>query len=243
MAGRLRVNRPPTGHVFALRSIPRRSIFAEGVVSFNGATFSSVGSSSPGLDCASENVDMVTTATVVMQKPTERAAVSPEGFLLLDSARNPIFVNQAAAKILLYPHEVEKQRKLSDLLTAKISTLFSGQASGALANKFQSGKRLYLCRSFRANALSNSRPLVAVLLERVSAASISLTQVSERFHLTTREQEVLQYLSEGGLTTKEIAMRMGISPNTVKAFLRLIMLKMGVSTRSGIVGKAMAAKF
>jgi DNA-binding CsgD family transcriptional regulator len=106
-----------------------------------------------------------------------------------------------------------------------------------------SGKRLYLCRSFRANALSNSRPLVAVLLERVSAASISLTQVSERFHLTTREQEVLQYLSEGGLTTKEIAMRMGISPNTVKSFLRLIMLKMGVSTRSGIVGKAMATKF
>jgi DNA-binding CsgD family transcriptional regulator len=40
-----------------------------------------------------------------------------------------------------------------------------------------------------------------------------------------------------GLTSKEIAARMSISPNTVKAFLRLVMVKMGVSTRSGIVGR------
>ena len=40
-----------------------------------------------------------------------------------------------------------------------------------------------------------------------------------------------------GFTSKEIAARMKISPNTVKAFLRLIMLKLRVSTRSGIVGR------
>jgi DNA-binding CsgD family transcriptional regulator len=40
-----------------------------------------------------------------------------------------------------------------------------------------------------------------------------------------------------GLTSKELATRMNISPNTVKAFLRLIMIKMGVTTRAGIVGK------
>jgi DNA-binding CsgD family transcriptional regulator len=40
-----------------------------------------------------------------------------------------------------------------------------------------------------------------------------------------------------GLTSKEVATRMNISPNTVTAFLRLIMVKMGVTTRSGIVGK------
>jgi DNA-binding CsgD family transcriptional regulator len=45
-----------------------------------------------------------------------------------------------------------------------------------------------------------------------------------------------------GLTSKEIAQRMGISPNTVKAFLRLVMVKMGVSTRSGIVGKIVGPK-
>jgi len=34
---------------------------------------------------------------------------------------------------------------------------------------------------------------------------------------------------------------MSISTNTVKAFLRLIMIKMGVSTRSGILGKAITS--
>jgi len=40
-----------------------------------------------------------------------------------------------------------------------------------------------------------------------------------------------------GLSSKEIANRMHISPNTIKTFLRLVMLKMGVSARSKIIGK------
>jgi DNA-binding CsgD family transcriptional regulator len=174
-------------------------------------------------------------------------AVSSVGFVLLDSAMNPIFVNNAAAEILFYPQKVEAQRKPNGFLASKIrGSLLSGKSSGlpALVAKFQSGKRLYLCRTFRVNALAeeDTQSSVAVLLERGSAGSMSLIQVSERFNLTTRELEVLQCLSEGGLTTKEIAARIGISPNTVKAFLRLIMLKMGVSTRSGILGKAIATK-
>ena len=181
-----------------------------------------------------------------MQKAVATAA-STEGFLLLDPALNPIFVNHAAAKILLYPMKVEAQRKVDSFLASKIRcTLLARQSSGVaeLVAKFQSGKRIYVCRAFRVNAVAegDAQPSVAVLLERGSAGAISLVQVSERFHLTSREQEVLQYLSEGGLTTKEIATRIGISPNTVKAFLRLIMLKMGVSTRSGILGKAITAK-
>jgi DNA-binding NarL/FixJ family response regulator len=86
-------------------------------------------------------------------------------------------------------------------------------------------------------ANGDSQAVLAVLLERASAKPASLAQLSERFHLTTREQEVAQFLLQG-LTSKEIGTRMQISPNTVKAFLRLIMVKMGVSTRSGIVGKA-----
>jgi DNA-binding NarL/FixJ family response regulator len=39
------------------------------------------------------------------------------------------------------------------------------------------------------------------------------------------------------LTTKEIAHRMSVSPNTIKQFVKLTMSKMGVTTRSGIIGK------
>jgi DNA-binding CsgD family transcriptional regulator len=175
-------------------------------------------------------------------------AVSSEGFLLLDPSMNPVFVNHAAAEILLYPLKVEAQRKLYGFLTAKIrGRLFSAPSSGlpVLVAKFQSGKRFYQCRAFSVNAIAeaDSRSSVAVFLERGSSGSIPMAQIAEKFNLTTREQEVLQCLSEGGLTTKEIATRIGISPHTVKAFLRLIMLKMGVTTRSGVLGKAIATKF
>lgn len=78
---------------------------------------------------------------------------------------------------------------------------------------------------------------MAILLQRRSKGPTPLCDVSEKFNLTPREQQVLQYLSHG-LTTKEIAVGMEISPNTVKNFVRMIMIKMGVSTRSGVVGKA-----
>ena len=87
----------------------------------------------------------------------------------------------------------------------------------------------------------DSRCSLAIILERGSTGSFSIAQVSQRFHLSAREREVLPYLLNG-LTTKEIASGMDISPNTVKVFLRMIMVKMGVSTRSGIVGKAFAGK-
>jgi len=68
-----------------------------------------------------------------------------------------------------------------------------------------------------------------------------LPQVSQEFHLTRREREALEHLLEG-LSSKEIANRMNVSPNTVKVFLRLIMVKMGVSSRSGIVVKIVTTK-
>jgi DNA-binding CsgD family transcriptional regulator len=73
------------------------------------------------------------------------------------------------------------------------------------------------------------------MIERKSHESTKIAEISERFGLTARERETVQFLREG-FTSKEIAQRMNISPNTVKAFIRLVMVKMGASTRSGIVG-------
>jgi DNA-binding CsgD family transcriptional regulator len=177
-----------------------------------------------------------------MQKSLLETAVSSSGFLLLDSSMKPIFMNPAAAQILMYPDRVEIRDDLREYLASKLEPmLFSGQRvyMPTIVTKFQSGKRSYLCRCFRVNTPNhaNSQPSLAVLFERAPERSVALNQLSEKFHLTGREQEVSQYLLQG-LSSKEIAVRMEISPNTVKAFLRLIMVKMGVSTRSGIVAKA-----
>jgi len=64
----------------------------------------------------------------------------------------------------------------------------------------------------------------------------AMHEAAAKYNLTGREQEALEGISMG-LTNKELAERMSISPNTVRAFLRLVMVKMGVTTRSGIVAK------
>ena len=181
----------------------------------------------------------------VMQKAGAAGAVSPEGFLLVNSSMNPIYVTPEVAQILIYPNKVEAHRNnLGDHIAKKLRSLsFLEQSSGtsiSVVARFQSGKRQYLCRAFQVRGLDkrDSQALVALLFERSYMKPMFLAGISDKFHLSTREREVAQHLLQG-LTSKEIGKRMQISPHTVKGFIRLIMFKMGVSTRSGIVVKAL----
>ncbi len=60
--------------------------------------------------------------------------------------------------------------------------------------------------------------------------------IARTFLLTEREREALIGISIG-LGNKKLADRMSISPNTVKAHIRLIALKMGVRTRGEMLAK------
>jgi DNA-binding CsgD family transcriptional regulator len=168
---------------------------------------------------------------------------SVAGLLLMDSSLNPISFNAEAIQILGYPEKLAKIRHMDVLLGEKVrSTLLSGQRLGdtPFVTEFRSGRRHYFCRAFLVDAPSKgpSHPSIAVLLERGPSGLIRLSQVSRQFNLSQREGEALTYLLQG-LSTKEIANRMNVSSNTVKVFLRLIMIKTGVSCRSAVVGKIM----
>lgn len=191
-------------------------------------------------------------AAVGVGRPLATRSMSPTrsvvGFVLMDSTLNPIFINAEAKQILNYPDRCAKGTK-SRVITdpggdavTKIRSDLTTQFSSELpfVTEFRSGRRQYYCRAFvvDSNGKDRSGSKVAVLLERGPSSLTSLSQVSLRFNLTPREEEALKHLLHG-LTSKEIASRMSISPNTVKAFLRLIMTKMGVSSRSAIVLKTL----
>jgi DNA-binding CsgD family transcriptional regulator len=178
------------------------------------------------------------------QSLTKKRAPPPEsavGFLLVNSELNPISFNVEAAQILGYPDKFPNSTGGDVFLTAKISlSLINRQAPGKspFVTEFRSGRRHYFCRAFLVDSQAKdpAHPSIAILLERGPSGLVSLSQVSRQFNLTQREQEVSKYLLQG-LSSKEIANRMNISSNTVKAFLRLIMIKTGVSSRSAIAGK------
>jgi DNA-binding CsgD family transcriptional regulator len=169
--------------------------------------------------------------------------VSIPGFLLLDASLNTVAYNAEAINILTYPTTRERVKQISIFLSDKIrASLVTRQNGDGLdfVKQYRSGKRRYMCRAFRLDCEDNgkSRALTAVILERSLSGVAALTENSKEYDLTHREREAVALLLQG-LTSKEIATRMNISPNTVKAFLRLVMVKMDVSTRSGIVGRIM----
>lgn len=166
------------------------------------------------------------------------------GLIVVDDSLSVFACNGEALQILTYPDQPDKIPHLSTWLTKKIrSDLSDKQISRGFLGEFRSAKRKYLCRSFPldrkefpGNRSGSSKRLMLVMLERQSNEAVTIAEISERFGLTAREQETVELLLEG-LTSKEIAERMEISPNTVKAFIRLVMVKMNVSTRSGIIGR------
>jgi DNA-binding CsgD family transcriptional regulator len=159
----------------------------------------------------------------------------------MDASLKVIYANAEAIHILLYPENPQKIKSVDSLLAEKIRTVLLKQPSspkGGFVAELRSGRRRYLCRAFSLNPYSKNsggEESLALQFERTRQVTLNGSQVAERFNLTPREQQTLEYLIQG-LTSKEIAHRMHISVNTVKAFLRLIMVKMGVTTRSGIVG-------
>lgn len=170
---------------------------------------------------------------------------SAPGFLLLDSRLRPVAYNAEGLHILSFPAKADSIRQLPLFLADKVrSSLVSGGSFDrpTFAHECNSGRRTYSCRvmrlDFDGTATAKVTPVsFAVLLERHISGEAALEVLARQFDLTARECETVALLLEG-LTSKEIATRMNISPNTVKAFLRLVMLKMDVTTRSGIVGKA-----
>jgi len=171
------------------------------------------------------------------------ACKSAAGFLLLDSSLSIVSFNGEAVQILSYPDNVENLTSSGVLLTETIqSRLITQQASGesVFVKEFKSGRRTYFCRAFLidSHAKEPGQPTTAVLLERGPSGLVLLSQVCQQFKFTQREREVLEYLLQG-MSSKVIANRMNLSPSTVKAFVRLIMIKTGVSSRSAIVAKIM----
>lgn len=169
---------------------------------------------------------------VAIDKPTGRVFAGAEvGLVLMDLSFNIIGCDRAAAAILDQPRGGLPHELLAVLSSRKSADLH------ALKVHLRRGKDEYVCRAHLIESFDGIRkPMIALHLEKDFSASDAAHELAARYSLTEREQEALRGILMG-FSSKEVAERMNISPNTVKAFLRLIMIKMGVTRRAGIVAK------
>jgi DNA-binding NarL/FixJ family response regulator len=113
----------------------------------------------------------------------------------------------------------------------------SGQS--AVGVEFLSGRRAYRSRTFRLDPTvrNGRRPehLTVVVLERAGGSPATMARC-KAFHLTDREAQTVSLMAQG-LTVKEIASAMHISSNTVKSFIKLVMVKIGAPNRASVIAK------
>ena len=64
----------------------------------------------------------------------------------------------------------------------------------------------------------------------------------DAYELTRRERQI-SHLVSYGLSTGEIAARLGLSPHTVRDYLKRIFEKVGVSSRGELVGRIYAEHY
>jgi DNA-binding CsgD family transcriptional regulator len=175
-------------------------------------------------------------------RSSERAWIPPElGIILMDLSLRPLAFNRQARTILNYTAAPEMQEEQMLRVPEEILEQIRRQKptdSLALVTHFRAGRREYICQTQFMESCSECLPQlrVVLLLQRNSSAHETVHKIAAQFNLTEREGEALQGIAIG-LSSKEVAGRMHISPNTVKAYLRLVMVKMGVTTRSAVVAK------
>jgi len=101
----------------------------------------------------------------------------------------------------------------------------------------ESEKRKYVVK---ATALADSsgsqgEKQYLFVMERSSAGMANLSMIFRKYKLNAREQEIVRLLLAGD-SNKEIAWKLHLSENTIKGYMKLLMRKLGVNNRAGIIG-------
>ncbi len=167
--------------------------------------------------------------------------VVAEGIIIVDPDFKVIALNEAAqATLSCFNSNHDGSGHALSLPEEILKVLKARRKDGPDPIVFSANARNgeYNCRAFTLNGgdIGSAAPMLTLYIKREVSVNDAVRQVGLYYNLTQREQEALMGISLG-LTSKQLAKRMKISPNTVKAFLRLIMIKMGAATRAGVVGK------
>lgn len=192
-----------------------------------------------GFVARKERSNMMSSAGIQAESDTS----STEGILLTDASLRIIAFDAGAACILTDPTRQNGRPLPAVAIPEDVAKVLRSSSATELTGRtvpFQARGQLYVCRStwLRRSDNVSAQPLLVLSFYRDMDVQSAIAQFATEYDLTERERQTLIGIANG-LTCKEIADQMSISPNTVKSFLRLLMVKIGVSRRGGIISKVL----
>jgi DNA-binding CsgD family transcriptional regulator len=167
------------------------------------------------------------------------------GIVLMDAYFRPLAIDSGATSVLI---AFSRERRggfgpalsPADMVARGLEELtlsFQNEHNENTIVYFSVDNSTYTGRIYRLEPQNgSSSAMIALYLSKNATAEDSLGLTAFEYRLTARERETLLGMVIG-LTNKELAQRMDISPSTVKAFVRVVMAKMGVTKRAGVVAK------
>lgn len=132
----------------------------------------------------------------------------------------------------------------------KQGTPKQAEPGGGYLEIFQSYRRRYAVRGILLNKAPSDKSRSSAhkkdknylfILERISLEEPTVTILFRQKNLSRREQQIARYLLQG-YGNKDIASNLGLSQNTIKGYMKLLMRKLGVNSRSGIIALLLAKK-
>src|SRR5579863_9835826 len=123
------------------------------------------------------------------KRPAVITEVNSPGFILINKDLQPVAFNSAALQILAYPTKSDHVHRPVLFLKDEIKTrLLKSNGNGDLqfAKDYMSGRRRYICRSFRLDGAVNTGESLAVclLLERHCLSATEWSDALAQFDLT-----------------------------------------------------------
>lgn len=165
--------------------------------------------------------------------------------LLLDDDRRYVDANEAACSFLGLTREQVVGRRLDEFLVPEVRKtleetwpryLAMGRHAGFFELVLPDGSVRKTMYSSIANVTPGRHLTVYLLDEKASSHAGNGARTSPE--LSPRQRDVIELVAEG-LTSTEIAERLGVSPETVRTHLRNARLKLGASTKAQAVAIAM----
>jgi DNA-binding CsgD family transcriptional regulator len=202
--------------------------------------------------------------SIIVDEPsidTQDRVVHPDAFIVyrpeIKAVREAVFQNREAFQILSYSAFSSPTKKVTPdvsslclkwkgLLEKKTRTHietrddFASEKDSGLCflEVIRSGRRKYMVKGMvllaKRGPVDEQEISYMFLLERICPEKINMPLIARNWSLSQREQDIVRLLlADRG--NKEISYILGLSINTIKTYMKLLMRKLGVSSRAGIV--------